>query len=509
MTTRLDTAPQAAQWLSERVRGTLRTHSRAVHPGDGFIAWPGQSTDGRRYVSGALASGVAACLVEEQGVEAFDWHDSRVATLTGLKRASGELADIFFGQPSAVLDLVAVTGTNGKTSVSWWTAQALSRLGRRCGVVGTLGVGEPPRVGGQVPERGAGPLGARPMESTGLTTPDPVTLHAALRDFVDGGFSACALEASSIGIVEHRLDAARIQVAVLTNFTQDHLDYHGDMATYWAAKRSLFDWPGLRAAVIDVDDPQGAALADELRDRLPSLWTVSRHGPARLSASDLRYVDGGLAFTVHEGERQAEVRTALIGDYNASNALAVIGALRALDVPLVDAVASAATFTAVPGRLQRVPGREVEAVVDYAHTPDALEKVLQALRPLAAARGGRLWCVFGCGGNRDAGKRPLMAAIAVRGADHVVITSDNPRDEVPSAIVSQVLAGVAGHDEVDVFEDRRDAIAHAIGQAGPGDVVLLAGKGHEDYQEVQGVRHPFSDVHEATAALRRREGLPA
>jgi UDP-N-acetylmuramoyl-L-alanyl-D-glutamate--2,6-diaminopimelate ligase len=187
--------------------------------------------------------------------------------------------------------------------------------------------------------------------------------------------------------------------------------------------------------------------------------------------------------------------------------LAVIGALRALAVPLADAAAAAASFTAVPGRLQRVPGHDVEAVVDYAHTPDALDKALQALRPLAAARGGRLWCVFGCGGNRDAGKRPLMGAIAVSGADHVVLTSDNPRDEVPGAILSQVLAGVSGHDDIDVFEDRREAIAHAIAQAAPGDVVLLAGKGHEDYQEVRGVRHPFSDVQEAAAALRHREGV--
>jgi UDP-N-acetylmuramoyl-L-alanyl-D-glutamate--2,6-diaminopimelate ligase len=499
--TRLTSAPQAAQWLSERVRGTLRTHSQAVQPGDGFIAWPGRATDGRRYVSGALARGVAACLVEDEGVDEYDWRDTRVATLRGLKAVSGEVADTFFGQPGAVLDLVAVTGTNGKTSVSWWTAQALTALGRRCAVMGTLGVGEPPSA---TPD-----AASLPLQATGLTTPDPVALHAALRGFVDAGFTACALEASSIGIVEHRLAAARIDVAVFTNFTQDHLDYHGSMQAYWAAKRSLFDWPGLRCAVVDVDDAQGALLADELRGRQTALWTVSRHGAARLQATGLRYEGQGLVFEAREGSQQATVRTSLVGDHNASNVLAVIGALRALAVPLADAAATAIAFTAVPGRLQRVPGRDVEAVVDYAHTPDALDKALQALRPLAAARGGRLWCVFGCGGNRDATKRPLMGAIAVRGADHVVLTSDNPRDEVPCSILSQVLAGVAGHDDVDVFEDRREAIAHAIAKAAPGDVVLLAGKGHEDYQEVRGVRLPFSDVEEAAAALRLREGAAA
>jgi UDP-N-acetylmuramoyl-L-alanyl-D-glutamate--2,6-diaminopimelate ligase len=497
MLTRLSSAPQAAQWLSERVRGTLRTHSQAVQPGDGFIAWPGRATDGRQYVAGALARGVAACLVEDEGAGGFDWRDARVATLPGLKAASGAVADVFFGQPSAVLDLVAVTGTNGKTSVSWWLAQALTALGRRCAVVGTLGAGEPPRAGD-------GPT-AR-LLATGLTTPDPVTLHAALRCFVDEGFASCTLEASSIGILEHRLAAARIDVAVFTNLTQDHLDYHGSMSAYWAAKRSLFQWPGLKSAVVDVDDSHGAALADDLRGRLAGLWTVSRQGSARLNATGLRYHAEGLSFEVHEGDQQATVHTTLVGDHNASNVLAVIGALRALAVPLADAAAAVVSFTAVPGRLQRVPGHDVEVVVDYAHTPDALDKALQALRPLAAARGGRLWCVFGCGGNRDAGKRPLMGAIAVSGADRVVLTSDNPRDEVPGAILAQVLAGVSGHDDIGVFEDRREAIAHAVAQASPGDVILLAGKGHEDYQELRGVRHPFSDVQEAAAALRRREG---
>lgn len=483
--TRLKSPEAAARWLSSWVTGTLRTDSRLVQPGDAFIAWPGYANDGRRFVQQALDAGASTCLVELDGVEAFGFEDARVATLPDLKAVTGDIAHAYFEHPSQRLKLVATTGTNGKTSTAWWTAQALTRLGQRCGVMGTLGVGEPGAV-----------------RATGLTTPDPVTLHAAFRGFVDQGFAACALEASSIGIVEHRLDAAEIDVALFSNFTRDHLDYHGTMAAYWEAKRRLFAWPGLKAAVINVDDEQGARLAAE--PLALDVWTYAVNGAARLVARDVRYVDGGLAFTLHEGDAAVEVRSTLIGEYNVHNLLAVLGGLRALGVALADAAAVVPALTPVPGRMQRVPGEDVEVVVDYAHTPDALEKVLQALRPLAAARGGRLWCVFGCGGNRDATKRPLMGAIAARLADRVVATSDNPRDEAPCFILSQILAGVTGHDEVDVIEDRHEAIAYAVANAAPGDVVLLAGKGHEDYQEIKGVRRPFSDETEARAALARR-----
>ncbi len=524
MATPLANASDAAAWLAARVHlnagALLRSDSRAVRPGDGFIAWPGHASDGRRHVPQALAAGATACLVEAEGAAAFGFDDERIATLHGLKAAAGEVVDAVCGQPSAVLDVVATTGTNGKTSTAWWTAQALTLLQRRCGVVGTLGIGEPPAAAlsaaGAMPAAGA-------LEATGLTTPDPVTLHQAFRHFVNEGFAACAIEASSIGLAEHRLVAARIDVALFTNFTRDHLDYHGSMEAYWAAKRALFSWPGLRAAVINVDDAHGAALAQELAGGSAELWTVSLRGPARLCAEGLHYADGGLAFTLVEtpgstalraegspvSALRAEVRSRLVGEFNASNLLVVLGGLRALGVPLAEAAATAAMLTPVPGRLQRVPGHDVEVVVDYAHTPDALAQVLKALRPLAAARGGRLWCLFGCGGNRDATKRPLMGAIAAAGADRVVITSDNPRDEEAQTILAQILAGVTGHDEIDVIEDRRAAIAHAVHGAAAGDVVLLAGKGHEDYQEVAGVRRPFSDLLQAQAALRLREGVGA
>ena len=493
--TALKSPDAAARWLRAWVTGTITTDSRKVRAGDGFIAWPGAATDGRRFVASALAAGATTCLVERDGLEVFAFDDARIASLPGLKAATGAIADAFFEQPSRSLEVIATTGTNGKTSTSWWTAQALTLLGRRCAVVGTLGIGAPP-----LPDRAA------QIEFTGLTTPDPVMLHAALRLFADAGFAACAIEASSIGIVEQRLAGLRVAVALFTNFTRDHLDYHGTMDAYWAAKRQLFAWPGLRAAVVNVDDARGAVLASELSGTPLDVWTCSVRGPARLAATNLGYVDGGLAFDLYEGEQRLAVRSTLIGDYNASNLLAVIGGLRAMGVPLTDAVSVVPRLTPVPGRMQRV-GSGVDApevVVDYAHTPDALEKALHALRPLATARGGRLACVFGCGGNRDATKRPLMGAIAARDADAVVVTSDNPRAEPPAAILAEIVAGIAEPTKVTVVEDRRAAIARAIASADARDVILVAGKGHEDYQDIAGVKQPFSDAAEAEHALARR-----
>jgi murE/murF fusion protein len=501
---RLESRDAAHAWLTLRGARALASDSRGVTPGDAFVAWPGRASDGRRYVGAALAAGAAACLVEADGVEGFDFErEPRVAALHGLKAAAGDIASRFLGAPSEQLDVVAVTGTNGKTSTAWWIAQGLGSVGRRSGVIGTLGIGEPSRRDT-----------AAELRSTGLTTPDPVALQNALRDFVDRGFAACTLEASSIGIVEHRLAGTRVAVAVFTNFSQDHLDYHGDMRAYWEAKAQLFAWPGLRAAVVNLDDAQGVELAATLADRELECWTISTRGEdARLQAVDLRHGRDGLAFDVVEGEDRVAIATPLIGDYNASNLLCTIGALRALGVPLADAARACAALTPVPGRMERIvaeaPENAPEIVVDYAHTPDALEKALVALTPLARARGGKLWCVFGCGGNRDAGKRPRMGAIACRLAGRVVLTSDNPRHESPDLILAQILAGAIGHDEVDVIENRADAIRHAVGSAAAEDVVLLAGKGHEDYQEIAGARFPFSDARQAAAALVARAATSA
>ncbi|HEY8710576.1 MAG TPA: UDP-N-acetylmuramoyl-L-alanyl-D-glutamate--2,6-diaminopimelate ligase [Burkholderiaceae bacterium] len=507
---RLESIAAALAWLARRDVRALRTDSRLVGAGDAFIAWPGYAVDGRRFVPQALAAGASACLVEADGVQAFEALNDTddVAALPGLKASTGAIASGFMGAPSERLSVVAVTGTNGKTSVTWWVAQALGTLGRRCGVIGTLGVGEPPRVGAAGAE--SAPSNApESITFTGMTTPDPVTVQAGFKRFADAGLTACAIEATSIGLAEHRLAGTKVDVAVFTNFTQDHLDYHGSMDAYWQAKAQLFAWPGLRAAVVNVDGAQGAALAGSLRGGLLDLWTYSTMGDARLRASSIRYDEGGLNFDLREGAAHADVETQLIGDYNVANLLATIGALRASGVSLADAAAACGWLTPVPGRMQRVAsdGAAPQVVVDYAHTPDALEKALLALQPFAAERGGQLWCVFGCGGNRDATKRPLMGALAQRLAQHVVVTSDNPRHEAPAFILLQIVAGLAGSQQrVNVIEDRRAAIAHAVRHADVRDVILIAGKGHEDYQEVGGVKHHFSDVEEASAALAARAG---
>ena len=502
MTPHLHNPQQAAQWLKQRVRGTLQTDSRKLAPGDAFIAWPGATTDARTKVRDALDHGAAACLVEEQGVEAFGFDDPRVASMTKLQAASALVADAYCDHPSHALDVLAVTGTNGKTSTVWWLAQALSGASlaqpQPCAMIGTLGVGFPARRGQAV----AGTSALATLPGCGLTTPDGVLLQTSLRQFADAGAQACAIEASSIGIEAHRLDGVRIHTAIFTNFTQDHLDYHGSMANYWRAKERLFHWPGLRAAVINIDDPQGQALAASLTGPDLDLWTVSRERPARLHASGLQNTPTGMRFTVTENAQQHLVETRLIGHYNVSNLLGVLATLRTLGLPLQQAVTACHDLAPAPGRLQCVElaGHPL-AVVDYAHTPDALEKALAALRPLAGQRGGKLWCVFGCGGDRDPAKRPLMGAVAARGADHVVLTSDNPRNENPQAILQQIAPGLTGHARMTQLEDRRQAIAHAIRSARGNDVVLVAGKGHESYQEIAGARLPFSDLVEVRQAL--------
>ena len=490
----LNNAAEAVAWLRSRVQGDLQTDSRKVKAGDAFVAWPGAATDGRAYVGKALEQGAAAVLVEADGLQAFDLSGDRIAALKGLKAATGLIADQWFAHPSGELDVLAVTGTNGKTTTAWWLAHALSKvtLNARtgCALVGTLGVGVPPA-----------------LESTGMTTPDPVLLQRAFRSYADQGLAACAIEASSIGIAEHRLDGSKIRVALFTNFTQDHLDYHGSMDAYWQAKAQLFDWPGLPAAVVNIDDAHGARLWARLQGRAMDVWSVSIQGPARLQAKDIGLGDEGLSFTVLEAGHSLRMNTRLVGQYNVSNLLGVLAALRCLGLTLEQAVQACAHLEPVPGRMQQIvkPGLPLVAV-DYAHTPDALEKALRALQPAARQRQGKLWCVFGCGGDRDNSKRPLMGRAAQANADGVFVTSDNPRSEVPESIIDRILVGMQAGEALHVQADRAAAIAQAIARADARDVVLIAGKGHEDYQETKGVRHPFSDMAEAHKALAAREG---
>ena len=496
---RLHSPQEAAQWLHSQVRGVLHTDSRRVGDGDGFIAWPGGVTDGRQFVTSALKQGATACVVEKSGVENFAWQASQaIATYEGLKAASGPIAAAYYEQPSHSLDVVAITGTNGKTSTAWWLAHALQNAGKRCAIVGTLGIGE---VG--------------QLEVTGMTTPDPVLLQARLRDMVDAGVNACAIEASSIGLAEHRLDGTHIRVAMFTNFTQDHLDYHGDMLSYWQAKLALFRWAGLSAAVVNVDDAQGLALAAQLQahgeqGQAVQVWTLScaadaAVGAQHIVARHIQHAALGLRFEVSEGDEAHTLETQLVGHYNVSNVLGVIACLRAMGYNLADAVQACRELPAVPGRMQTVTqAGEPLVVIDYAHTPDAVAQAVQALLPLAQSRGGELTCVLGCGGDRDATKRPLMAAAAEQFAQHVVLTSDNPRGEDSQTILNHMLAGLKSASHAIVIADRAQAIAQTVQQAGSHDVVLVAGKGHEDYQEIAGVKYPFSDVMHAREALEQR-----
>jgi len=514
----LHSPAQAAQWLRQHVTGALRTDSRAVQPGDAFIAWPGAATDGRAYVASAFSQGATACLVEAQDCEPWQakWQEStqqptaQLATYTGLKADTGWIADAYYEQPSQSLKVLAVTGTNGKTSSTWWLAQALNALGivnhnvpARCAIVGTLGVGEPPH-----------------LVSTGMTTPDPVLLQAQFRQFVTSGVTHCAIEASSIGIAEQRLAGTHIELAIFTNFTQDHLDYHGSMQAYWSAKEALFAWPSLKAAVVNVDDAQGAALAKQLSQRQAQssqgnaqaaldVWTCSRQGQAaRLQARQLKRNFSGLAFEVVEGDQVLPLQTHLMGDYNVDNLLGVMAALRALNVSLPQAVQICEQLTSVPGRMEKVNGVEGAslplAVVDYAHTPDAVVQTLSALKPVTQSLNSKLWCILGCGGDRDVSKRPLMAAAAESLADHLVLTSDNPRSEAPESIAQDMVKGLLSPHQVAIELDRAKAIQHVILNAGAHDVILIAGKGHEATQEIAGVKYPFDDREHAQAALAQR-----
>ena len=495
----LRTPQQAALWLRQQVTGTLHSDSRKLKAGDGFVAWPGAAVDARQFVATALEAGAAACLVEAADVARWTLEEGRVASYVGLKADTGAIAAEFFGAPSSTLQVVAITGTNGKTSTAWWLAQALTALpdalALPCGMVGTLGVGQPPASGA------AAVQSCTSVIATGLTTPDPVLLQRALSQFCDDGLKACAMEASSIGLEEHRLNGTQIRVAVFTNFTQDHLDYHGSMEAYWHSKRRLFAWPGLAGAVINVDDAQGMALAESLQSTALDVWTVSCQCTARLRACNIAYDTLGLSFDVVEGEMSHRLQTRMIGNYNVSNLMGVIGAMRALGVPLLDAVNACGGLHPVPGRMECLGGdQEPMVAVDYAHTPDALAQVLQALRATVRSREGRLVCVFGCGGDRDPGKRPIMGELAGKQADRVIVTSDNPRTEDPMKILHEVAAGAGPAAEHIV--DRAQAIGIAIAEAAADDVVLIAGKGHEPYQEILGQRLPFSDLEQANFALR-------
>ncbi|MBB5419334.1 UDP-N-acetylmuramoyl-L-alanyl-D-glutamate--2,6-diaminopimelate ligase [Paraburkholderia sp. CNPSo 3155] len=495
----------ALSWLHAHVQPDAHLHAdtRSLAAGDAFFAYAVDGADNRAFIDAAIERGAAAVLVQPEGFTGK--LDASVAhAVPALNELAGTIASAWYRDPSDAMLAVGITGTNGKTSCSQWVAAALSARGTRCAIVGTLGTG----FVGQ-------------LVHTGFTTPDAPQLQRSLAQLRDAGAQAVAMEVSSHALHQGRVNGTAFDIAVFTNLTQDHLDYHGTFEAYETAKARLFAWPELRAAVINRDDAAGRRLLASTRGhaRTIAYGIEGEHGDADakgahqadawLAASNVRATATGTAFHLSTSDwGNAEVEVQTLGLFNVSNLLAVLGVLLAADVPFGAALAELAKLEPVNGRMQRLGGRlqndEPLVVIDYAHTPDALEKTLEALRPIATARGGELVCMFGCGGDRDATKRPLMGAIAERLADNVVVTSDNPRSEDPLSIIEQIAAGMQDASKARRVEDRASAILQAIRGAAREDVIVLAGKGHEATQEIMGKKRAFSDQDHARLALAAR-----
>ncbi len=459
--------------------------SRDVRRGDAFAAFPGAQSDGRRFIGDAVGRGAGAVLWDAAG---FAWNSAWAVPqqpVAQLRERLGAIADHVYGHPSQAMWVVGVTGTNGKTSCSQWIAHGLDACGRRAGVLGTLGNG---LVGALAPALN--------------TTPDAARLHELLAILKAAGADAVAMEVSSHGLDQGRVNAVAFDVALFTNLSRDHLDYHVTMEAYGAAKAKLLRWPGLAAAVINVDDAFGRTLAAARRTAQARTLTFGTHG-ADIAATRVATTSEGMVIDVTTPWGAGSIEARVVGSFNVSNLLGCLGVLLASEVPLADALAALARVEPPAGRMQRFGGGSAPlVVVDYAHSPDALDKALSALRGNVAA-GRSLICVFGCGGDRDAGKRREMGRTAARLADRVVVTTDNPRSEDPAAIAEAIGIGIreAEGADYDVELDRGDAIRSAIRAARAGDVVLVAGKGHEDYQEAAGVRTHFSDAEAVVAAM--------
>ncbi len=483
----------------------LVTDSRAVAPGDTFVAYPGSKADGRQFIKQAIANGANAVVWEAHG---FNWNEAWQLpnlAVADLRHHAGEIADHVYGSPSQKMWVVGITGTNGKTSCCHWIAQSFCALGKKTALIGTLGNGF-----------------HSALQPTLNTTPDAIRLHELLAEYLAQGAQAVAMEVSSHALEQGRVNGVQFDVALLTNLSRDHLDYHGDMHSYAAAKRHLFDWQQLKYAVLNLDDAFGAEIAEQLQDKGVEVVGYGLNDAALALAErlGLRMVYGGalhmdvhgFSLQIHSSWGGGELHNTLIGRFNVANLLGVMAVLLVSGVTLSNALHELSHISAVPGRMQTFGDDDrPTVVVDYAHTPDALEKVLQAVREvvgreLAGTYGGKLICVFGCGGDRDRGKRPMMGAIAAKLADVSIITSDNPRSEAPLDIIAAIVSGITSgrrktNGTYQIIEDRASAIAQAVLSAHATDIVLIAGKGHESYQEIRGVKYPFSDAEVAQRAL--------
>ncbi|MFM2322300.1 MAG: UDP-N-acetylmuramoyl-L-alanyl-D-glutamate--2 6-diaminopimelate ligase [Pseudomonadota bacterium] len=458
--------------------------SRKLKPGELFFAYPGTGTDGRHFINQAIAKGAAAILSESKATLNVNLPDTTIPIIPirHLDRQIGPIAARFYDYPSRYLPVLGITGTNGKTSCTQFLADSLQQLQKPCAVIGTLGNGFYDHL--------------KPSQ---LTTPDAIELQQLLADFRAQQAQAVVMEVSSHRLAQQRLNGTEFSVAAFTNLTRDHLDYHGTMEAYAKAKRSFFDLPGIQQAILNADDPYAQHWLQELAEQLP-VYAYSLH-PARASLAHIAHVTVKKCDFSHQG-LQAEIDTPwgevfienpfLMGSFNLSNLLLVLTVLKSLHFSLAEIAEVIPKLKGVKGRMQsfRAPGKAL-VVVDYAHTPDALQQVLRALRLHAK---GALYCLFGCGGDRDRGKRPLMAAIAEREADHIILTSDNPRNEDPAQIIQDIQQGLSGNKPVYCQEDRQAAISYALQKAQAEDIVLIAGKGHEAYQLIKGIRYPFDDA---------------
>ena len=468
-------------------RQMLHSDSRKIQPNDVFIACQGEYADGRDYIADAIANGASFVYWDDDG--AFQWQPQwRVPNqgISELKQRAGMVAAQAYNNFSGCLNAIGVTGTNGKTSITQWLAQAIDDLEHApsCAIIGTVGNGF---------------FGK--LQATTHTTPDPVAVQTLIHQFKQQGAKHIAMEVSSHGLAQYRVNGVPFRTAVFTNLTRDHLDYHGNMAEYGATKARLFYWQGLQNAIINSDDPFGAALAAELKRDQGSLktYTYGFNEQADIRITHFATSHQGMSISLATPWGNGSAQTQLLGRFNAQNFAAALGVLCATGYGFQAALTALSRIRPATGRMDCIiqPNKPL-VVVDYAHTPDALEKALTTLREIRQPE-SQLWCVFGCGGDRDRGKRPLMGAVASQFADRVVVTSDNPRTEQPQAIIADILPAVPQPALVE--PDRKAAIEQTIAQAQAQDIVLIAGKGHETYQDVQGVKHHFSDFEVAQGAL--------
>ena len=469
----------------------LSLDSRNIKPGDLFFAVSGEKVNGVEFINNAIESGAAAVLWETNGdadAIKINWRttaeniDVPIIAVSDLTQLVGEFASRFYLNPSDSISVCGITGTNGKTSCADFIAQMLS-IDTPCGLLGTLGKGLYPD-----------------LEETGFTTPDAISCHQWLADIqlLQAGYAV--MEVSSHALIQGRVNGIHFNSAVFTNLSRDHLDFHGDMASYINAKLKLFKFPGLKNAVINVDDEAGRNIADELAGNIRCIrYGLDKTYSPDVYGSDVNLDQNGLSMTVSTPWGEGQLTSPVIGDFNASNLLAVLSVMLVQGIEFTDALKRLTAIKSVAGRMQRFGGGESPLViVDFAHTPDALEQVLNSLRQHTQRN---LWCVFGCGGDRDKGKRPLMGSIAEDKADYVVLTNDNPRSEAAEKIINDIQSGMKGNKNISIEGDRHNAIHFAITRAKAGDVVLIAGKGHENYQLIGDKKYPFDDVEEVKQQL--------